>query len=988
MLEPLFKAIRGACSSRNWSQGIELARGDNVDGVDEDDERVCLRVKTPGVMVPPEVNLYPDDQEWDCECESNDDACKHVAAAIIALRKARKDGARLPSSSKAGGRLGYRLELDGQRVAVRRVLVGASGEQTLKGSLAGLLANPEKGRSVEPTQTDLSIDRFLSMKRVRSLPPDSLAPLLALLADAEDVQLDGNPVTASAEPLKPRAVVEADGRVFVLRVEANEQLTRMVVPGIALCRSTEQGDERLTLRSLAHTQLTGPSLERLPTVERFERDRVAELVGEVMPIARRRFDVEMRCELPRTSSKLLPRVLLDVSQRGSALSLLPLLVYGDPPCARVDGAKLMHLRGPIPKRDERAERRARVGLNDALGLSVGERRDFVAEDAIKMAARLRSYDGPIEGDVHLSLYARKALTPEVVIDGERLDIRFEQTSADGHAVRAEPQAVLDAWQRGAGLVPLLDGGWGSIPADWLDKHGPRLLDLLRARDADGRVAPHAAPDLALMCDDLERPRPPSLDRLTPLLDGFQKLPRAKRPDDLRAELRDYQAAGIDWLCFMRDAGLGAVLADDMGLGKTLQSLCAMRSPALVVCPTSVVPGWVEQIERFRPGLRHSVYHGSGRELDTAADITLTTYSLLRRDVEALAAIRWATVVLDESQMIKNPDSQVARAAYRLKADFRLTMSGTPVENRLEELWSQLHFANRGLLAGRQDFHNRYEQPIAGGDAEAAARLRARIRPFVLRRMKEDVAEDLPPRTEALLHCQLDESERVLYDAIRLSTQRQVVARLEAGGNVLEALEALLRLRQAACDAALVPGQAGQFANDEHGAPRASSKLRRLLSALDETVAGAHKALVFSQWTSLLDRVEPQLDKHGIGYCRLDGSTRDRGAVVDAFQSKDGPPVMLISLKAGGTGLNLTAADHVFLLDPWWNPAVEQQAADRAHRIGQDRPVFIYRLVASDTVEERILALQERKRALADAALGEAGRAASLTRDDLLTLFQP
>jgi SNF2 family DNA or RNA helicase len=628
-----------------------------------------------------------------------------------------------------------------------------------------------------------------------------------------------------------------------------------------------------------------------------------------------------------------------------------------------------------------------VDLNDALVLNVGERRDFVADEAITMAARLRNYGGAIEGDVHRSLYARKKLTAQVEIDGERLDVRFEGSSADGHDVRADAEAVLDAWQRGSAMVPLLDGGWGAIPAGWLDKHGPRLLDLLRARDSEGRVAGHAAPELARMCDDLERPRPPSLNRLAPLFDGFQQLPRADRPDDLRAELRDYQCVGVDWLSFMRDAKLGAVLADDMGLGKTLQSLCVMKAPALVVCPTSVVPGWVEQIERFRPGLSHSVYHGSRRELDSGADITLTTYALLRRDVEQLAAVQWATVVLDESQTIKNPDSQVARAAYRLKADFRLTLSGTPVENRLEELWSQLHFANRGLLAGRQDFRNRYEQPIAAGDAEAAKQLRARIRPFVLRRMKEDVAAELPPRTEAVLYCQLDDTERVLYDAIRLSTQAQVVARLESGGNVLEALEALLRLRQASCDAALVPGQAASFANDEDGEPRASSKLRRLMSALDETVAGEHKALVFSQWTSLLDRVEPQLNKRGIEFCRLDGSTRDRGAVVEKFQSADGPPVMLISLKAGGTGLNLTAADHVFLLDPWWNPAVEQQAADRAHRIGQDRPVFVYRLVASDTVEERILVLQDKKRALAEAALGEADRAASLSRDDLLSLLQ-
>jgi SNF2 family DNA or RNA helicase len=237
----------------------------------------------------------------------------------------------------------------------------------------------------------------------------------------------------------------------------------------------------------------------------------------------------------------------------------------------------------------------------------------------------------------------------------------------------------------------------------------------------------------------------------------------------------------------------------------------------------------------------------------------------------------------------------------------------------------------------------------------------------------------------VLHVELDAPERDVYDAVRLSTHQNVVSRLEAGGSVLEALEALLRLRQAACDAALVPGQAA-LANDADGRARASSKVRVLLERLDQTCAGGHKALVFSQWTSLLDRVEPQLDRAGMPFCRLDGSTRDRSAVIERFQDAAGPPVMLLSLKAGGLGLNLTAADHVFLLDPWWNPAAEDQAADRAHRIGQERPVMIYRLVAADTVEERILSLQEHKRALADAALAEAGRAASIGRAELLALL--
>jgi SNF2 family DNA or RNA helicase len=284
--------------------------------------------------------------------------------------------------------------------------------------------------------------------------------------------------------------------------------------------------------------------------------------------------------------------------------------------------------------------------------------------------------------------------------------------------------------------------------------------------------------------------------------------------------------------------------------------------------------------------------------------------------------------------------------------------------------------NPGLLGGRQDFQERYARPISEGDTRAVDRLRGRLRPFLLRRLKREVARDLPPRTEVVLRCILGDRERELYDAIRAATQRDVLERLQAGGNVLAALEALLRLRQACCHPSLLPGQHAEQ----------SSKLELLLRTLEEAVAEGHKALVFSQWTSLLDLAEPVLQRAGLPFCRLDGSTRDRASVVDQFQDPSGPPLMLISLKAGGTGLNLTAADHVFLLDPWWNPAVEDQAADRAHRIGQDRPVLVQRLVAADTVEERMLELQDKKRLLASAATGDARGGGGITRDDLLALL--
>jgi SNF2 family DNA or RNA helicase len=309
---------------------------------------------------------------------------------------------------------------------------------------------------------------------------------------------------------------------------------------------------------------------------------------------------------------------------------------------------------------------------------------------------------------------------------------------------------------------------------WLAEHGNLLADLLSARADDGSLPAYALPDAKRLADDLGIAAP-DLRALAPLVADFTGIPPAALPADLDADLRPYQKSGVDWLVFCRDAGMGCVLADDMGLGKTLQTLCALRGRTLVVCPTSVAPNWISEARRFRPGLKVALYHGSRRSLDDAADVTITTYPLLRNDAELLSSVAWDTVVLDEAQAIKNPDSQLARAAYKLRGGWRVSLSGTPIENRLDELWSQLNFVNPGLLGARRDFATRWEQPIVAGDRDTLERLRTRIKPFVLRRKKIDVEPELPPRTEDVLWVELDDKERAVYDAIRAATQAEVVA---------------------------------------------------------------------------------------------------------------------------------------------------------------------------------------------------------------------
>jgi superfamily II DNA or RNA helicase len=965
-MEALLRAVREACDARTWSRGVELARQQVVRGERGADDGLRLHVAARGLRAA-RVQLWPDDAGWDCDCDAPADACEHVAAAVIALRQAREQGRDLPEAEAgtAPGHVGYRFRSEGSELALARAIAGAAGQEIpLRGSVAALAAGRGAGPPLAASEADLRIDELLR-GRDGAIPPGLVPGLLRLLARCPDLKLDDRPLSASADPVLPRAVLEDRDGGFALQLVPPEGLEQAWANGVLLCAGVlrPRGDAHLGERERR---------ELAPPGRRFAPDDTAQLVAEILPSLARRIPVEIRsARLPRGERER-PRLRIASAREGDRLRVRADLVYGTPPRARVEAGRLVYLAGAIPLRDPAAEERLAARLRRELGLEPGEDVSLDVAEALDRAPRLAQLEGAeLVGDA-AQFRALGELVPALRVRSDDLDLHFDAPGGRP----ADARAVLRAWQEGASWVALDGGGFASLPAGWLAQHGERVADLLAARGSAGRLPTCALPELARLCQALGAEPPPGLARLRALVDGFTHVPRAALPSDLRAELRPYQREGVDWLVFLRDAGLGALLADDMGLGKTLQALCALRGRSLVVAPTSVLHAWRAQLERFRPGLRCALYHGAPRELDPAADVTLTSWAILRLDRELLREVEWDCAVLDEAQAIKNPDSQLARAAFELRARFRLALTGTPVENRLEELWSEMQFANPGLLGPLEDFRRRAARPIADGVPGAAARLRERIAPFVLRRRKTEVARDLPPRTEIELRCELTPEQREVYDAVRAATRRDVVARLEAGGSVLEALEALLRLRQAACHPGLVPG----------GRDGRSGKLEVLAESLGEAVAEGHRALVFSQWTSLLDRVEPVLREARLVYLRLDGSTRDRAGVVARFQDPEGPPVLLISLRAGGTGLDLTAADQVYLLDPWWNPAVEDQAADRAHRIGQERPVLITRLVSQDTVEERILGLQSRKRALAEAALGGAERAAAITRDELLALL--
>jgi len=460
------------------------------------------------------------------------------------------------------------------------------------------------------------------------------------------------------------------------------------------------------------------------------------------------------------------------------------------------------------------------------------------------------------------------------------------------------------------------------------------------------------------------------------------------PPGLEAELRPYQAEGYRWMARLAQAGFGACLADDMGLGKTLEALALLlarggQGPALVVAPTSVCANWELEAARFAPGLRVLSLAGGDRAalLDQAGpmDLVIASYALLHLEGERLQRIPWATVVLDEAQNIKNAFTKRSQSAMALKADFRLVLSGTPMENHLGELWNIFRFLNPGLLGSLEQFQRRYQVPVERDqDPEALRRLKRLTGPFLLRRTKAQVLEELPPRTEITLELEPGKAEAAFLEAMRIRSLEQLDQAVAGEGQAMLVLAAITKLRRACCSP--------ELAHPGIGIP--GSKLEAFLELVAEIRDNGHRALVFSQFVDHLALLRTSLNRLGIPYHYLDGSTpaKERARAVAAFQQGD-RALFLISLKAGGTGLNLTGADYVIHMDPWWNPAVEDQASDRAHRIGQTRPVTIYRLVLKGTIEQKIVSLHAQKRQLADRLLEATGAAIRLDAAGLLELLR-
>ncbi len=552
-----------------------------------------------------------------------------------------------------------------------------------------------------------------------------------------------------------------------------------------------------------------------------------------------------------------------------------------------------------------------------------------------------------------------------------------------------------ALKKSENYIMLADGSIGEVPQEWLERY-KHLFGLAEEATDDGlRYSRQQVTLLDQLLGDSEQvSADEEFQRRRQRLKEFTSITPQALPENLTGELRPYQKAGVDWLHFLREYQFGGCLADDMGLGKTIQVLAFLQSlrergiaskASLIVLPRSLLVNWQREAEKFTPQLKILEYHGQLREKDPAAfdqyDLVTTTYGIVIKDVELLRAYRFHYVILDESQAIKNPVSQSAKACRLLQSDHRLVMTGTPVENSTFELWSQFAFLNPGLLGSLEYFKTEIGGPIErSGDADTAQFLRKMVYPFILRRTKEQVAPELPPRTERIIYGEMDTAQRKVYTRTRDEYRKALLGLIEGQGMEnarMKILEGLLRLRQICIHPRLV----------DKAYRGESAKFELLLENIEILLAEKHKALIFSQFVETLKLLRAELDARGIGYAYLDGQTVNRQEQVDAFQSNDALPFFLISLKAGGVGLNLTAADYVIHIDPWWNPAVEMQASDRAHRIGQDKPVFVYKYILRDSVEEKILQLQERKKNLVEQLITTEGSFfKSITAEDVKVLF--
>lgn len=963
----LFSAIREASSKTVWSKGVSLSRQDSVSSNLLTPEEAILKVKVSGRAVSPTVKLWPIDEDWNCDCLSPNDPCEHVVAAAIKLKQAQESNTPIPPSAKNAYSVYYAFTAKKGQLKLERHIVKDGKQITLPSSATAIVNKRVPFYELSVSKEELEVDLILANHR-RESGSMLWSKVIALLEGNEHVTFNATSIACLKKKLGFIVTVKDSGAGLTVETSIDHDISEVFHGGACLSKQFK------LLPTFGSLESPPKGTEEFVKKQYFGPKEFNYLASELIPKLKDLAPVKLATNRLPTAKTAKPCINWDFYENAQVLYATPSLAYGFPSPAVIQDGKLK-LKGRFcPIRNHNLEKKLEERFQNAFKNPLGQRMVLKGEEKFNFYKDLQVFDSnaikQLPGSYeHQGPLSFKALPTG---DGNKVDFSFVVDNQQHSQLKADAKHILSAWKNNESMIQLSEGGWASIPSNWLQRYGKILSDLVSAKESTGEIPNCLIPSLIEVSSFDERHQQ-SNSNIRRFFQEFKTIVDSPAPLDLKAKLRPYQRQGISWLNHLKHKEVGALLADDMGLGKTLQAICTIEKTTIVICPSSVLFNWRKEINSFRPILKVQIYHGPNRSLNVSYDVLLTTYAVLRLDYEKICRKQWQVCILDEAQFIKNNKSQSAQACYAIDAKFRLALSGTPIENSHSDLWSIFHFLNPSLLGSKQGF----QENLSNNNIQEfqLSLLKRRVSPFILRRLKADVAKDLPPRTDIVLESNLSETERETYEAIKLSTRDQVMSKVAGGQQTLKILEALLRLRQSACHQGLLP----------NSQTLESSKLELLISCLSQYPGTDHKVLIFSQWTSFLDLISDRLSKDSYEHLRIDGSSSNRQSIVDSFQCPQGPQILLLSLKAAGVGLNLTAADHVYLMDPWWNPAVENQAADRAHRIGQTKPVMVYKLIAKDTVEEKILTMQSQKQSLVKSIMEQQGTY-QFNKEDLMSLL--
>lgn len=975
LLENLFNIIKSESNNILWSKGVSLSRENKILLKKSSPEEHIFIIRDQEFGISVETKIWIEEEDWQCQCVSNEDPCFHVIAVVILAKKLKGQWTSIQSQNESLIPISYKFYEKKGFLQIKRVYSSPDNREI---NIIGSIKITSKFPSnIQITNLDMELDTLLMNLRESPIPSTSIKKIFKLLIDCEQVFFDNQKIRTDTREVQPKIHIQDEFDGCKVQYITTNQNNRFFKNSVLL----EDGSR---LKFKGENKFQTDEFKWLNSGKIFLKYDLGFLAGEIIPKLEKFADIEIDSKNFPEKVNLNPEVLFETDKKGDYLKVTPKLVYGNPQAAFIQSKSLVLVDNECPIRNYAKEYKLIDRLNSELQMSPEITFEYEGIAAIQQMDKISKWGSSVIGTGKNSFQQYEPLIPNLTILEDNLDISFEldyeetiEESRDKKLLlSANPEDVFNAWERKASLVPLIGGGFAPPPKDWLNKYGTQLKALFEAKSTnEGKVPKPLWPVLKELCDDLSIKPSSNILNFDHLLK--KETQSFSMPSDLNANLRPYQKEGIHWLAKRQNLEVGALLSDDMGLGKTLQSICIIKGRVLIVSPTSVLFNWHKELKKFRPNLKASIYHGPRRKVPDSINIILTTYGTLRNDLEKLAKINFDTIILDEAQTIKNPKSKISHAVFTLKGQFRLALTGTPIENSLEDLWSQFNFINRGLLGSYQSFQKKFTGENI--NPETLGYIRKSITPYILRRTKKEVLKDLPEKIETEIFCELSQKERDVYNSIYAISKKEIQAKLTEKDKFLEVLEIILRLRQACCHLALLPNQ-----NEKE---ESSSKIDLLVDKLTEIKKSGGKSLVFSQWTKFLDLIENKLNKKSFNLCRLDGSTRNREQVVEKFQTDENIDLMLVSLKAGSTGINLTAAEYVFIMDPWWNPAVENQAADRAHRIGQKKLVQVFKMVTINTIEKNILKLQQKKKNLSDAILlDDINDTRKLSSEDLLSLF--